>query len=235
MSISLLWTAPFVPECFIHPDLGVLCALLLYLVESLLSKPGFFFQKINNMQEQAGIHQSTSAQQESNIRAPVLLSVYSRPESVSRCPLIEVNLSRLLSLHPLHIVGGDFNCGLNSNLDTVDGQMSVWPWVAKKTSGPNPQWINTYRLTHPHQQSWTRPRSCERLDYVFMCRSLFRNLKLLDACIDYGDFYSDHHPVLAQVESPPIPDHAPPPPPAPVPTSTSKGSPWPSGQIAASG
>jgi len=48
-----------------------------YLVESVLSKLGFINLKINSMQEQAGIHQETGTQQETNTRAPVLLKVYS--------------------------------------------------------------------------------------------------------------------------------------------------------------
>ena len=142
----------------------------------------------------------------------LLTSLYSPPPAITRRPLIEINLSRLLSRYPYHVVGGDFNCIRNPHLDSLHADSNPWAWVTSKTSGSNPSWIDTYRHMHSTALGWTRPASKNRLDYIFASRSLFHDQKIADASILYGDCSTDHRPVTAQLHSPLIPTQSPPPP-----------------------
>ena len=142
----------------------------------------------------------------------LLTSLYSPPPAITRCPLIEINLSRLLFQYPYHVVGGDFNCTRNPHLDSLDTDSNPWAWVTSKTSGSNQSWIDAYRHMHSTALGWTRPASKNRLDYIFVSRSLFHDQKIADASILYGDCSTDHHPVTAQLHSPLIPTQSPPPP-----------------------
>ena len=113
-------------------------------------------------------------------RPPTLLtSLYSPPDAITRRPLIEINLSRLLSRYPYHVVEGDFNCIRNPHLDSLDADSNPWAWVTSKTSGSNPSWIDTYRHMHSTALGWTRPASKNRLDYIFASRASFMTKKLL--------------------------------------------------------
>ena len=69
-------------------------------------------------------------------------SLYSPPLAISRRPLIEINLSRLASRYPHHIVGGDFNCIRNPSLDSLHSDSNMWVGVTSKTSGSNPAWVD---------------------------------------------------------------------------------------------
>ena len=140
----------------------------------------------------------------------LLTSLYSPPPAITRRPLIEINLSRLLSRYPYHVVGGDFNCIRNPHLDSLHADSNPWAWVTAKTSGSNPSWIDTHRHMHSTALGWTRPASKNRLDYIFVSRSLFHDQKIADASILYGDCSTDHHPVTAQLHSPLIPTRSPP-------------------------
>ena len=135
----------------------------------------------------------------------LLTSLHSPPPAITRRPLIEINLSRLLSRYPYHVVGGDFNCIRNPHLDSLHADSNPWAWITSKTSGSNPQWIDTYRHMHSTALGWTRPASKNRLDYIFASRSLFHDQKIADASVLFGDCSTDHHPVTAQLHSPLIP------------------------------
>ena len=122
-------------------------------------------------------------------------SLYSPPPAITGRPLIEINLSRLLSRYSDQVVGGDFNCIRNPHLDSLHADTNPWAWITAKTSGSDAACIDTYRHKHSTALAWTRPASENRLDYIFVSRRLFHEQQFADASILYGDSSTDHHPV----------------------------------------
>ena len=122
--------------------------------------------------------------------------------------------------HPNHILGGDFNCVLDPELDQhslVD--LHEWHWLTGEVEYLPSRLVDTFRSEHPSLRQYTRYASDRwdseaRLDYIFASPRLVSHFPLLDASILTDYTISDHHPAVAvfQCLSPILLSQPPPPP-----------------------
>ena len=110
--------------------------------------------------------------------------------------------------HPNHILGGDFNCVLDPELDQhnlVD--LHEWHWLTGEVKYLPSRLVDTFRSEHPSLRQYTRHASDRldseaRLDYIFASPRLVSHFPLLDASILTAYTISDHHPVVAVFQCP---------------------------------
>ena len=110
--------------------------------------------------------------------------------------------------HPNHILGGDFNCVLDPELDQhslVD--LHEWHWLTGEVEYLPSRLVDTFRSEHPSLRQYTRYASDRwdseaRLDYIFASPRLVSHFPLLDASILTNYTISDHHPVVAVFQCP---------------------------------
>ena len=110
--------------------------------------------------------------------------------------------------HPHHILGGDFNCVLDPELNQhslVD--LHEWHWLTEEVEYLPSRLVDTFRSEHPSLSQYTRYASDRwdseaRLDYIFASPRLVSHFPLLDASVLTDYTISDHHPVVAVFQSP---------------------------------
>ena len=150
--------------------------------------------------------------------------VYSPPVRTGAPALYRDTIQRVLAScfndHPNHILGGDFNCVLDPELDQhslVD--LHEWHWLTGEVEYLPSRLVDTFRSGHPLLRQYTRYASdCwdseARLDSIFAPPRLVSHFPLLDASVITDYTVSDHHPVVAVFQCPlPILLSHPPPPP----------------------
>ena len=141
-----------------------------------------------------------------------VISVYSPPvrtgapapyrDTIQRVPASYFND------HPNHILGGDFNCVLDPELDQhslVD--LHEWHWLTGEVEYLPSRLVDTFRSEHPSLRQYTRYASDrwdgeERRDYIFASPRLVSHFPLLDASVRTDYTISDHHPVVAVFQCP---------------------------------
>ncbi|RLO05974.1 hypothetical protein DYB28_008926 [Aphanomyces astaci] len=104
----------------------------------------------------------------------VLHNVYV-PISWSKRARFFDKLPRDFPPHFLHIVGGDFNCTLNKDLDslnpsaaTMSGTDALLTWMRDLSI------MDLFRQQNPLRKTFTSPKLINRLDYIFCSSSLAR-------------------------------------------------------------
>ena len=110
--------------------------------------------------------------------------------------------------HPNHILGGDFNCVLDPELDQhslVD--LHEWHWLTGEVEYLPSTLVDKFRSEHPCLKQYTRYASDRwdseaRLDYIFASPRLVSHFPLLDASVLTDYTISDHHPVVAVFQCP---------------------------------
>ena len=121
---------------------------------------------------------------------------------------IERVLASLFNDHPNHILGCDFNCVLDPELDQhslVD--LHEWHWLRGEVEHLPSRLVDTFRSEHPSLRQYTRYASDRwdseaRLDYIFASHRLVSHFPLLDASVLTDYTISDHHPVVAVFQCP---------------------------------
>ena len=120
-----------------------------------------------------------------------------------------------LRTFPLHLLLGDFNALVNHQLDSNNVTApNSWPRLTNSIHKEPPLLIDSFRNRNPHTGSFSRYPSPlhpneTRIDLILLSPSLFQRLPLLDASISTSNTYSDHHPVIVHLSSPPIPPSSP--------------------------
>ena len=117
-------------------------------------------------------------------------------------------LASLFNDHPNHILGGDFNCVLDPELDQhslVD--LHEWHWLTGEVEYLPARLVDTFRSEHPSLRQYNRYASDRwdseaRLDYIFASPRLVSHFPLLDASVLTDYTISDHHPVVAVFQCP---------------------------------
>ena len=141
-----------------------------------------------------------------------VFSVYSPPVRPGAPAPYRDTIQRVLASyfndHPNHILGGDFNCVLDPELDQhslVD--LHEWHWLTGEVEYLPSRLVDTFRSEHPSLRQYTRYASDRwdseaRLDYIFASPRLVSHFPLLDASILTDYTISDHHPVVAVFQCP---------------------------------
>ena len=117
-------------------------------------------------------------------------------------------LASYLKDHPNQILGGDFNCVLDPELDQHSFVGLVeWHWLTGEVEYLPSRLVDTFRSEHPSLRQYTRYASDRRdskvrLDYIFASHRLTSHLPLLDASVLTDYTISDHHPVVAVFQCP---------------------------------
>ena len=141
-----------------------------------------------------------------------VFSVYSPPvRTGAPAPYrdtIQQVLASYFNDHPNHILGDDFNCVLDPELDQhslVD--LHELHWLTGEVEYLPSRLVDTFRSEHPSLRQYTRYASDRwdseaRLDYIFASPRLVSHFPLLDASILTDYTISDHHPVVAVFQCP---------------------------------
>ena len=141
-----------------------------------------------------------------------VFSVYSPPVRTGAPAPYRDTIQRVLASyfndHPNHILGGDFNCVPDPELDQhslVD--LHEWHWVTGEVEYVPSRLVDTFRSEHPSLRRYTRYASDRwdseaRLDYIFASPRLVSHFPLLDASVLTDHTISDHHPVVAVFQCP---------------------------------
>ncbi|KAH9051227.1 hypothetical protein Ae201684P_007896 [Aphanomyces euteiches] len=97
----------------------------------------------------------------------VLHNIYAPAAFQERASYFE-ELPRDFPPHALHIVGGDFNCTLNKDLDslrpstsTMAGTLQLEQWMHSLSL------VDLFRRQNPLARAFTSPTLTNRLDYIF--------------------------------------------------------------------
>ena len=122
---------------------------------------------------------------------------------------IEGVLASYCNKHPNHILGGDFNCDVDPELNQhslVD--LHEWHWRTGEVEYLPSRLVDTFRSEHPSLRQYTsyasdRWDSEARLDYIFASTRLMSHFPLLDASVLTDYTISDHPPVVAVFQWPP--------------------------------
>ena len=76
----------------------------------------------------------------------------------------------------IHIIGDDFNCAIDYNLDQSNnnnnnyiGTVELIQWMEQINV------IDIWRLNHPNKKEYTSPKNKNRIDYIFLSKSLIEN------------------------------------------------------------
>ena len=144
---------------------------------------------------------------------PLLVaSVYAPAGQVWRRK-VETSLRPLLKRFPNFLLGGDFNCLINSALDS-QGLLNDnhWAWIRHSATATPPLLGDTFRLANPTAREYTRyPQghriSSSRLDYIFISPTSLGKISLLEASIHSENRVTDHHPSPCTLSVPPTPFH----------------------------
>ena len=144
---------------------------------------------------------------------PLLVaSVYAPAGEVWRRKVV-ASLRPLLKQFPSFLLGGDFNCLINSVLDS-QGLLNDnhWPWIRHSATATPPLLRDTFRLANPTAREFTRyPQrhgtSSSRLDYIFISAPSLGRLSVLDASIHSDNRATEHHPSSCTLSLPPAPFH----------------------------
>ena len=141
-----------------------------------------------------------------------VFSVYSPPVRTGAPAPYRGTIERVLASYcneyPNHILGGDFNCFLDPELDQHSlVHLQEWHWLTGEVEYLPSRVMDTYRSEHPFLRQYTRYASgCwdskARLDYIFASPRLMSHLPLLDAWVLTDYTISDHHPVAAVFQCP---------------------------------
>ncbi|KAG9400380.1 hypothetical protein AC1031_010600 [Aphanomyces cochlioides] len=106
----------------------------------------------------------------------VLHNIYAPAAFQERASYFE-ELPRDFPPHALHIVGGDFNCTLNKDLDslrpstsTMAGTLQLEQWMHSLSL------VDLFRRQNPVARAFTSPTLTNRLDYIF-CSSTLAGLR----------------------------------------------------------
>ncbi|KAH9088008.1 hypothetical protein Ae201684P_015538 [Aphanomyces euteiches] len=106
----------------------------------------------------------------------VLHNIYAPAAFQERSSYFE-ELPRDFPPHALHIVGGDFNCTLNKDLDslrpstsTMAGTLQLEQWMHSLSL------VDLFRRQNPLARAFTSPTLTNRLDYIF-CSSTLAGLR----------------------------------------------------------
>ncbi|KAH9051221.1 hypothetical protein Ae201684P_007890 [Aphanomyces euteiches] len=106
----------------------------------------------------------------------VLHNIYAPAAFQERASYFE-ELPRDFPPHALHIVGGDFNCTLNKDLDslrpstsTMAGTLQLEQWMHSLSL------VDLFRRQNPLARAFTSPTLTNRLDYIF-CSSTLAGLR----------------------------------------------------------
>ena len=122
-----------------------------------------------------------------------VFSVYSPPVRTGAPAPYRDTIQRVLASyfndHPNHILGGDFNCVLDPELDQhslVD--LHEWHWLTGEVEYLPSRLVDTFRSEHPSLRQYTRYASDRwdseaRLDYIFASPRLMSHFSLLDASV----------------------------------------------------
>ena len=141
-----------------------------------------------------------------------VFSVYSPPVRTGAPAPYRDTIGRVLASycnqHPNHILGGDFNCVLDPELEQhslVD--LHEWHWLSGEVEYLPSRLVDTFRSEHPSLRQYTRYASDRwdseaRLDYIFAFPRLMSHFPLLDASVLTDYTISDHHPVVAVFQCP---------------------------------
>ena len=141
-----------------------------------------------------------------------VFSVYSPPVRTGAPAPYRDTIQRFLASyfndHPNHILGGDFNCVLDPELDQhsfVD--LHEWHWLMGEMEYLPSRLVDTFRSEHPSLRQYIRYASDRwdseaRLDYIFASPPLVSQFPLLDASVLTDYTISDHHPVVAVFQCP---------------------------------
>ena len=141
-----------------------------------------------------------------------VFSVYSPPVRTGAPAPYRDTIQRVLASyfhdHPNHILGGDFNCVLDPELDQhslVD--LHEWHWLTGEVEYLPSRLVDTFRSEHPSLRQYTRYASDRwdseaRLDYIFASPRLVSHFPLQDASVLTDYTISDHHPVVAVFQCP---------------------------------
>ena len=141
-----------------------------------------------------------------------VFSVYSPPVRTGAPAPYRDTIQRVLASyfndHPNHILGGDFNCVLDPELDQhslVD--LHEWHWLTGEVEYLPSRLVDTFRSEHPSLRQYTRYASERwdseaRLDYIFASPRLVSHFPLLDASVLTDYTISDHHPVATVFQCP---------------------------------
>ena len=141
-----------------------------------------------------------------------VFSVYSPPVRTGAPAPYRDTIQRVLDSyfndHSNHILGGDFNCVLDPELDQhslVD--LHEWHWLTGEVKYLPSRLVDTFRSEHPSLRQYTLYAtdhwdSEARLDYIFASPRLVSNFALLGASVVTDSTISDHHPVVAVFQCP---------------------------------
>ena len=141
-----------------------------------------------------------------------VFSVYSPPVRTGAPAPYRDTIQRVLASyfndHPNHILGGDFNCVLDPELDQhslVD--LHEWHWLTGEVESLPSRLVDTFRSEHPSLRQYTRYASDRwdseaRLDYIFASLRVVSHFPLLDMSVLTDYTISDHHPVVAVFQCP---------------------------------
>ena len=141
-----------------------------------------------------------------------VFSVYSPPVRTGAPAPYRDTIQRVLASyfndHPNHILGGDFNCVLDLELDQhslVD--LHEWHLLTGEVEYLPARLVDTFRSEHPSLRQYTRYASDRwdseaRLDYILASPRLVSHFPLLDASVLTDYTISDHHLVVAVFQCP---------------------------------
>jgi exonuclease III len=104
----------------------------------------------------------------------VLHNIYAPASSSERAAFFNA-LPRSFPPHVVHVVGGDFNCILNKDLDSLHpttavmaGSFELQSWLHSLSL------VDLYRHKNPLGRTFTSPKLINRLDYIFCSTTLAR-------------------------------------------------------------
>ena len=136
-----------------------------------------------------------------------IFSVYSPPVRTGAPDPYRDTIQQVLASyfndHPNHILGGDFNCVLDPELDQHSlVHLHEWHWLTGELEYLPSRLVDTFRSEHPSLRQYTRYASDRwdseaRLDYIFASPRLVSHFPLLDATVLTNDTICDHQPVVA--------------------------------------
>ena len=139
-----------------------------------------------------------------------LVSVYAPSADVHRSK-IENILRPLMHQYPNHVLGGDTNCIMCTELDGANLQTdNEWPWLRRQVTSDPPRLIDTLRHFHPTERLFSQyptlyRASSSRLDHILLSPAASEFFAATSATIQTDDKTSDHHPVTYTSQVPPHP------------------------------
>ncbi|RHY27830.1 hypothetical protein DYB32_006496, partial [Aphanomyces invadans] len=104
----------------------------------------------------------------------VLHNVYASETWTERARFFDA-LPRDFPPHFLHVVGGDFNCTLNKNLDSLSPSTKTMAETGELTAWMSAlSVVDLFRQQNPLRKTFTSPKLVNQLDYIFCSSQLTR-------------------------------------------------------------